>query len=106
MTGNPAADAKERAVAEKLARFLADLREQQHINVAEVAKRAAISLDRLRLAETGQATLSSIELRRLANALGVPEIILLAEFTLLTRIHRARGAQATDGNGEVFHQQT
>lgn len=102
MTRNPADVAKERAVAAKLARFLADLRQQRGLDVRTVAERAAISVDRLQAAETGEVTLRSTELRRLANVLAVPEIVLLAELRLLNLEHRPDGLQRTDRSEERY----
>jgi len=98
MTSNSADLAREQAVSAKLARFLAHLRHQQGFAAAAVAERASMPVERLCAAEQGKITLRSMELRRLANALGVPEIILLAEMALLNRIHRPRESRTTDGN--------
>ena len=104
MTSSPVNIARERAVSAKLARFLAHLRQQRGFALAAVAERASIPVERLCAAELGKITLRSMELRRFASALGVPEIILLAELALLKRI-RPRGSGA-GWWGEVFHEQT
>jgi len=105
MTSSAVDLARERAVSAKLARFLAHLRQQRGFSLAAVAKRASIPVKRLCAAQLGKISLRSMELRRFASALGVPEVILLAELALLKRI-RPRGSAARDGDGKVFREQS
>lgn len=86
MTSSSVNLTRERAVVAKLARFLGQLRQQEGLAAAIVAERSGISLDRLRAAEAGEGPLRTIELKRLANVLEVPELVLLAEMALLRRV--------------------
>jgi hypothetical protein len=90
ITSSSVDTARARAISGKLAEFLARVRRQQGYTIDAVARRPGIAIERLREAEVGKTTLRSLELRRLGNALGVPEIVLLAEVTLLNRTCRPR----------------
>ena len=97
---------RERAVVAKLARFLGRLRQQQRLTADVVAERSDISLDRLCAAELGNGPLRTMELRRLANVLGVPEVLLLAELTFLRRLRHQGAQDQSDGSERVFHEPT
>lgn len=105
MTSSSVGRARERAVVAKLARFLGRLREQQGLAADVVAERSGISLDRLRAAEFGNGPLRTMEFRRLANVLGVPEVLLLAEMALLRRV-RANTRDQSGDSEQLFHEQT
>jgi transcriptional regulator with XRE-family HTH domain len=85
----------------KLARFLGQLRQQRGLADTVVAERSGISLDRLRAAEFGDGPLRTIELRRLANVLGVPDILLLAEMALLRKLRPYDAPQKANESGQL-----
>ncbi len=69
-------------------RRLHDVRLARGVDIAWLSERAGVSKTTLGLVEQGRSSLSSAELHRVTNALGLPLTFLVTEGGDLTRLRR------------------